>query len=108
MLKKIADLWTIFRANVRLDYAIRKAEKAHKEYGERFYVMPDHNDRLIIMRRKGMRTLRRYGCMDPRVRVKDLVKESFYFTADGAGNCLSDAQREAKRLMYLKYVVRSR
>lgn len=108
MFKRIYDSWYLFRANLRLKHAIQKAEKAHRKNGERFYVMPDDRDRLIIMRRKGMRRLRRYGLMDNRVRVRDLVKESFYFTPNRAGEGLADGQKEAKRLMYLEYVMHNR
>ncbi len=43
----------IARANLRLKYAIRLAEREHRRHGDRFYVMPDHRDRLIVMRRPG-------------------------------------------------------
>ena len=101
-------MFIIRRAVIRLNYAIGKAEKAHARTGDRYYVMPDAFDRLVVMRRKGMRTLRRHHVMDRRVRMDDLLRESFYFTPDRAGNTPSPAVMEKKREMYLKYVMLQR
>lgn len=101
---RIKKLIQIKRANMRLAHAIRLAEKAHAEHKDRFYVMPDHRDRLIIMRRRSMRILRRRHYMDSSVRMSNMLQESFYFTAD-RGECggLTPGQKELKRLMYLEY-----
>lgn len=101
----LIEMYIIWKANLRLRYAIKKAEDAHAKQGDRFFVMPDAFDRLIVMRRKGMRNLRRHGIMDRRVRMPDVWKESFYFTADRGGNKLPPDVMEKKRLMYLDYVL---
>lgn len=104
-IQKIKTLIRIKRANMRLAHAIRMANKAHAKYKDRFYVMPDHKDKLIIMRRRTMRILRKRHYMDSRVRMSNMMRESFYFTADrGQNGGLTAEQQEAKRLMYLEYI----
>ncbi len=105
-IEKLIEMIIVWRAGIRLDYAIGKADKART--GDRYYVMPDAFDRLIVMRRKGMRTLRRHRIMDRRVRMDDLLRESFYFTPDRAGNTAPPVVMEKKREMYLRYVLRHR
>lgn len=82
LLKTVLAAFVLQRASMRLRYAVRLAERAHRKSGERYYVMPDHRDRLIVMRRSGMRRLRRYGYMDSHVRMRDVMRECFYCTAD--------------------------
>ncbi len=107
-IEKLIEMFIVWRAGIRLDYAIGKAGKAHARTGDRYYVMPDAFDRLIVMRRKGMRTLRRHRIMDRRVRMDDLLRESFYFTPDRAGNTAPSVIMEKKREIYLRYVLRKR
>jgi hypothetical protein len=107
-IKKLTGMFIVWRAGLRLAYAIRKADKAHARTGDRYYVMPDAFDRLVIMRRHGMRNLRRHGIMDRRVRMSDLLRESFYFTPDRGGQTVPQAIRAKKREMYLRYVSRKK
>lgn len=107
-IEKLMEMFIIWRAGLRLRYAIRKADKAHERTGDRYYVMPDGCDRLVIMRRAGMRNLRLHGVMDRRVRMSDLLRESFYFTPDRGGRTIPPTIMEQKRIMYLRYVVRRR
>lgn len=106
LLKTVLAAFVLQRASMRLRYAVRLAERAHRKSGERYYVMPDHRDRLIVMRRSGMRRLRRYGYMDSHVRMRDVKRECFYCTADRGGVSLPQEVIVAKREMYLRYVTR--
>ena len=101
LLKTVLSAFVLQRASMRLRYAVRLAERAHRKSGERYYVMPDHRDRLIVMRR-----LRRYGYMDSHVRMRDVMREGFYCTADRGGVSLPPEVLAAKREMYLRYVTR--
>lgn len=91
---------------MRYNYAVKMAEKAHKQKGERFYVMPDHNDKLIVMSRRDMRILRRYRFMARSVNMYAIMKECFYATADRKGQKLSESILKAKRDMYIQYITR--
>lgn len=106
LLKTVLAAFVLQWASMRLRYAVRLAERAHRKSGERYYVMPDHRDRLIVMRRSGMRRLRRYGYMDSHVRMRDVMRECFYCTADRGGVSLPPEVVVAKREMYLRYVTR--
>lgn len=101
-------MFILWRAGLRLRVAIRKAEHEHARTKHRYYVMPDSQDRLVVMRRRGMRLLRRHGIFQREVRMSDLQRESFYFTADRGGHAMSEGVAAAKRTMYLRYVMRRR
>lgn len=93
-------------ANIKWKYAVSKADKAHAQSvtKERYYVMPFGRKRLIIMNRKQFRRLKDTHYMSRGARVKDLVKESFYFTPDrGHFSPMTPAIKEAKRQMWIKY-----
>lgn len=91
-------------ATLMLDYAIHRAEKAHRASGERYYVIPDSGRKLIVINRKEFRGFRRVYLLDPSKRIADLMKTSFYFTADRAEKqILRHVDIQAKREMYLKW-----
>lgn len=88
----------------KLEYAIHMANKAHEQDGQCYYVMPDANDRLIILTRYSFRKLKKQGLISSKATITDITRESFYFTphANGTG-ALSPVARKAKRKMYLEY-----
>lgn len=106
-------------SNIDLWLAIQKAEKAYRgEYviGQnrdktkrflvgrtRYYVMPDADDKLIIMNRRQMHKLRVMRVMSNEAKVRHLMKESFYFTPDGSGERIYDELKEYKRKKYIEY-----
>lgn len=89
----------------KLEYAIHMANKAHEQDGQRYYILPDANDRLIILTRYTFRKLKKQGLISSKATITDIIRESFYFTphANGTG-ALSPAAQKAKRKMYLKYI----
>lgn len=106
-------------SNIDLWLAIQKADQAYRGkyvFGEnrdkskrylvgktRYYVMPDANDKLIIMNRRQMHKLRTMRAMSNEAKVKHLTNESFYFTPDGAGIGINGGLKEYKRKMYFIY-----
>lgn len=106
-------------SNIDLWLAIQKADKAYRgEYviGEnkdkskrylvgrtRYYVMPDADDKLIIMNRRQMHKLRVMRVMSNEAKVRHLMKESFYYTPDGSGEGIHDTLKEYKRKKYIEY-----
>ena len=77
------------KASLRLREAVRKADEAHQQTGERYYVMPASADgcKLIIMDRSGFRKLKQKGYITHKVFVADLERECFYFTPYRNGSC---------------------
>jgi hypothetical protein len=115
----IKKFFVYIYANIDLWLAINKAEKAHRgEYvvgnnrdgsprysvkGVRYYVMPDDKNRLIIMTRSQMHRFRTSKRMSNEVKVKHLLSESFYFTADKSGEVIDKSLKDYKRKKYIEY-----
>ena len=59
-------------------------------------MLPDADDKLIIMNRRQMHKLRTMKMMSNEAKVRHLKEESFYYTADGS------ATRLAKHLKSLR------
>ena len=70
------------KASLRLREAVRKADEAHQQTGERYYVMPASADgcKLIIMDRFNFRKLKQKGYITRKAYVADIERECFYFT----------------------------
>ncbi|MCL1606693.1 MULTISPECIES: hypothetical protein [Mediterranea] len=77
------------KASLRLREAVKKAEDAHCQTGERYYVMPlsGSKGKLIIMDRFNFRKLKQKGYISYDAHVRDLETECFYFTAYRNGTC---------------------
>ncbi|MEG2599569.1 MAG: hypothetical protein RSA66_08855 [Muribaculaceae bacterium] len=95
-----------FTAALRLREAVRQANKAHKEIGSRFYVMPNGNSgKLIIMDRFNFRKLKQKGYVSRNVFVKDLESECFYCTSYLNGkDILTQNVIKLKRIQYFSWI----
>ena len=103
------NIFKRFRAVLRIKEAARQADKAHKETGERYYVMPNGNSgKLIIMDRFNFRKLKQKRYMSPKVFVDDLERECFYCTpyrnGDGA---LPKEVVKMKCRQYMEFVAKN-
>jgi hypothetical protein len=124
IVRKIRAFFIAQLAGVELWLAVQRAEKAYR--GEllhhttkdgrkvyhvgniRYYVMPDWNDKLIIMHRRNMHKLRKKGRMSEKVQAHDLAKESFYFTTHANGaDPITAKLKEHKRKKYVEYRIKS-
>ena len=77
-----------FIASLQLREAVKQADKAYQENNHRYFVMPSSglDGKLIILDRNNFRGLKQKGYIDKNVSVKDLVRESFYYTPNAGGN----------------------
>ena len=101
------NIFKKFRAYLRFNEAVKKADKAHQQTGERFYVMPMEQPRgsLLIMDRAQFRKLRQKHYIPRHARVKNLEDECFYHTSYRHGNGkLSTADMEKKRKQYYSWL----
>ena len=73
MFYKLRDL-------LRLRRAMRMADEAHLQNGERYYVMPTSDGKLIIVDRYNFRIMKRKGYINRDAKVADLADECFYCT----------------------------
>lgn len=92
---------------LRYREAVKKADKAHKKTGERYYVMPSADKgkpSLIIMDRFNFRKLKQKKYINHQATVRDLVSECFYCTAYRNGDGYLDAAgRKIKLALYFSY-----
>ena len=109
-MKKLNIVLITWMASLNLWLAIRKANKAYalaemnNQKDKRYYVMPDENDKLIVLCRDEFRKLKKYKRMDEKARVVHLIRESFYYTPySGGDKAIDPAVKKQKRLMYIRY-----
>lgn len=101
------NIFRKLKASLRLREAIKQADKAHKETGERYYVMPTTGKRgqLVIMDRKNFRILKRKKYINHNAGVNELKRECFYCTPYKSGNGkLSSEIIAYKRNLYFEWV----
>lgn len=99
--------WAKFKASLRLREAVRKADKAHSENGQRYYVMPTSgtSGQLVIMDRENFRKLKQKGYINRNTFVNNLKQECFYCTPyrNGMG-ALSPEVIAIKRKNYINWL----
>ena len=96
---------------LRYREAVKKADKAHAQTGERYYVMPATTPegspsgiKLLVMDRFNFRKLKQKGYINNRANVRDLVSECFYCTPYRNGDGYLDARgRRIKLSLYFSY-----
>lgn len=92
--------------SLRLYMAIRKADKAHRKTGERYYVIPmtGSHGRLVVLDRKNFRLLKAKRYMNRHQYVGDLEEGCFYCTPyrDGSRQ-LSDEFIAHKRRQFFAW-----
>jgi hypothetical protein len=94
------------RAAIRFKEAVRRADKAHRETGRRYYVMPNGiGGKLIIMDRQNFRKLKHKHYLPYNVFIKDLMISCFYCTPslNGRGALTKDVI-DLKRRRYFRFL----
>jgi len=93
-----------YRDLLRLRRAVLMADNAHLEDGERYYVMPTADGKLMVMDRRNFRIMKKKGYINSDARVNDLVSECFYCTPyrNGDGELPPDVVAR-KRRQYLAW-----
>lgn len=102
------NIFTKFKASLRLREAIKMADKAHRQTGHRYYVMPQHGSggkKLVVMDRHNFRRLKLKHYIHHEARVFDLVRECFYCPPYRDGNqFLAPEDRTKKASQYFAWV----
>lgn len=88
MNKFIFSVKNLFRINwyrylrdyLRLRAAIQTADEQHAKDGDRYYVIPSTDGKLLIMDRKNFRAMKRKHYIGKNVTLNDLKRECFYHT----------------------------
>lgn len=101
------NIFRKIKATLRLREAMRQADKAHSENGQRYYVMPTSgtSGQLVIMDRNNFRKLKQKHYIKYSTFVSDLERECFYCTAyrNGAGE-LSAEVIALKKKQYFSWL----
>lgn len=84
----------------RLNKAIRMADEAKANNGQRHFVIKGAGRKLVIIDRAMMKRLRRKNLMNKNVRVIDLLQECYYCTPDRSGRQPSEKVFKMKRKQY--------
>ena len=92
------NLFVKFKASLELREAIKKANNAHAATGERFFVMPTSDGKLIVMDRKNFRLLKHKNYVDRKVFINDLMLDSFYFTPCRGGRLMMTEELRKKKV----------
>lgn len=92
------------QAALRLNEAIRQADKAHRQTGKRYYVMPAPHKQLIIMDRFNFRKMKQKNYITDKANIALLEKECFYCTPyrNGQGTLPPECVRQKKK-QYLRW-----
>ncbi len=101
------NIFKRIKASLRLHEAVRRADKAHSENGQRYYVMPTSgtSGQLVIMDRNNFRKLKQKHYINFNTFVRDLEVECFYCTPyrNGAGKLSAEAVA-LKRRQYFSWL----
>lgn len=79
------NIFKKFKAYLRFREAVKKADEAHLINGQRYYVLPTEDGKLVIMDRKNFRGLRRKGYLSSSVSIAILANSCIYCTPDPRG-----------------------
>lgn len=86
------NIFKKIKAEIVYSLAVRKADNAHSENGERYYVMPSEDGRLVVVDRRNFRVLKRKNYIPKDASVADMQRECFYCTPyrNGTGEMPAD------------------
>ena len=97
----MSNLFKRFFQYLRYREAVKRADKAHAKNGERYYVMPTVNGKLVVMDRANFRIMKKKHYLNPNAKVSDLINECFYMTPYRLGNGYLD--KNGKRIKLRLY-----
>lgn len=93
------------KAKLRFNEAVRKANKSFKETGNRHYVIPMSDGKLLVLDRPNFRKLKRKRYITHKAFIRDLERECFYCTPykNGTGELSAEAV-ELKKKQYFSWL----
>ena len=97
------NIFKRFRALLRFREAVKVADAAHKKNGQKYYVLPQTDGKLIVMDRKNFRGLRRKGYISRNASLASVASYCVYCTPDARGRGGS-GNLQQKFDEYIKYL----
>ncbi len=103
------NIFRKIKALVAYGIAVQKADDAHRENGERYYVMPSMDGKLVIVDRRNFRLLKRKHYINKEANIATMQKECFYCTPyrNGSG-AMPDEVKTLKKASYMDWINRRR
>jgi hypothetical protein len=87
---------------LKLRKAINTADELHAKDGDRYYVMPGSDGKLVIMDRRNFKRLKLKHYINKNATLNDLRRECFYHTpyADGSDRMPAFVRKERAEAYY--------
>lgn len=79
------NIFKKFRAFLRFREAVKVADNAYQKSGQKHYVLPQVDGKLLVMDRKNFRGLRRKGYISRNVSLSLMASHCIYSTCDARG-----------------------
>ena len=102
-IKKVKVFFALVQADIELKKATKLADKKFKDYGKRFYVIPNVNHKLIVQSWSQLKKMRKQGLFSAHANEKAFINESFYYTPNRFGKFISKEQMVKKRKYWRYY-----
>lgn len=81
MFDKYFNAFYCLKDYLRYRKAVMMADDAHAKDGDRYYVMPSMDGKLLVMDRKNFRALKRKGYIQKNATMQSAIAECFYYTS---------------------------
>lgn len=94
------------RKSIQLSLAIQLCDLKQQAFNRRYFVILDHNDKLISLSREDVNRMKRLRLINPSITHLDLMEKSFYYTPLSRNNNsgISKEEQDKRRETYFKYV----
>lgn len=96
------------RKSIQLSLAIKLCDMKQQAFNRRYFVILDHNDKLISLSKEDINRLKRMKHIQKSVTHLDLMEKAFYYTSlsRNNNNSLSKEERLKRKQTYIQYMKR--
>lgn len=96
----------LLKKSISLSLAISFANLKQKAFNRRFFVILNHDDRLMTVCNADIKQLKQNGYLPKHLTHYDILEKSFYYTPVSRNNSnqITPEQRRRKRRLYLAYM----
>lgn len=96
----------LLKKSISLSLAISFANLKQKAFNRRFFVILNHNDRLMTVCNADIKRLKQNSYLSKHLTHYDILEKSFYYTPVSRNNSnpITPEQRRRKRRLYLAYM----
>lgn len=91
---------------IQLSWAIRLCDLKQQAFNRRYFVILDHNDKLISLSKEDINNLKRRKLINKGITHLDLMEKSFYYTPLSRNNIsgLSKEEKLLRKKTFLEYM----